>query len=115
MSAIEVEEYNGGIEVFFHGYQSMLSPKKWFCIDCFEKLYAEITEKNECYYLTRYYIKLSQFTEKDHRDQSNYCASCAEPLYDIAKETCPLSSPTSNKWLYHFKINRRYGLRGGGI
>lgn len=115
MSAINVNEYNDNIEVFFHGYQSMLRPKKWFCIKCFESLYAKITKENEHYYLTRSYIKLSQFTEDNHRDRSNYCAHCAKSLYNIVKETCLLSSPTSNKWLQHFKINRHYGLRGGGI
>lgn len=115
MSANDVNKYNDNIEVFFHGYQSMLKPKKWFCINCFENIYVKITNKNEHFYLTRSYLKLSQFTEKHHRDKSNYCANCTKPLYDISKETCQLSSPTLNKWLQHFKINRHYGPRGGGI
>lgn len=115
MSDASVQQYNDNIEVFFHGYQSMLKPKKWWCINCFERLFVKITNKNEHFYLTRCYIKLSQFTDNLHQSKSNYCAGCAEPLYDIAKETCQHSSPTSNKWLQRFKINRHYGLRGGGI
>lgn len=112
MSQSEVSFFNENIEVFFHGYQSMLKPRKWFCIDCFEKLYVKITEKNEHFFLTRSYANLSQFTDKHHRDRSNYCTSCAVPLYDI--EQCQHSSPTLNKWQQRFKINRLYGLRGGG-
>lgn len=115
MSAINVNKYNNNIEVVFHGYQSMLKPKKWWCINCFEQLYVKINNKNEHFYLTRVYIKLSQFTDRHHRDQSNYCTGCKEPLYNIAEETCQHLSPTLNKWLQRFKINRLYGLRGGGI
>lgn len=114
MSAHSVNIYNDNIEVVFHGYQSMLKPRKWFCLNCFEKLYAKITIKNEHCYLTRIYIKLSQFTDSHHQSRTSYCASCAEPLYDIVEETCLHSSPTSNKWLQRFKIKRLYGLRGGG-
>ncbi len=114
MSSRLVTDYNNNIEVFFHGYQTCFTPKKWFCIDCFERLYVKITSENESEYLTRVYIKLSQFTDRLHRDRSNYCGSCGDPLYDIAKETCQHLSPTSNKWLQRFQINRHYGLRGGG-
>lgn len=114
MSAVGVNNFNDNIEVVFHGYQSMLKPNKWWCLNCFERLYVKITEKNEYKYLSRNYLKLSQFTDAHHRSKSSYCTGCTEPLYDIATETCQHSSPTSNKWLQRFRINRHYGLRGGG-
>lgn len=113
MSAAKVEQYNKGIEVVFHGYIP-INEKKWFCVWCFERLYTTITEQNEHLFLTRSYIKLNQLRDTFHTDKSNYCSCCSQPLYNIASETCLLSSPTSNKWLHRFKVKRHYGLRGGG-
>ena len=115
MSHSNVEEYNRNIEVFFHGYQHPLFPKKWHCIGCFESKFTKIAPFNENLYLTRSYIKLYQFTDKHSKEKSNYCAVCYDPLYDIVEETCQLSSPTSKKWLFRFHINRHYGPPGGGI
>lgn len=114
MSANSVTEYNNNIEVIFVGYRSEKKPDKWFCVNCFEELFVEITKENEYKYITVHFIKLSQFTDRDHCERSNYCTGCNEPLYDIDKETCQHSSPTSNKWLQRFRIKRHYGLQGGG-
>lgn len=112
MSAFSVDYYNRHIQVVFHGYQP-INTAHWFCLNCFEK-YREITIENEHLYLTRSYIHLIHLSDNFYQDRSNYCSDCRQPLYDIAKETCLHSSPTSRKWLNRFNKKRRYGLLGGG-
>lgn len=115
MSQIEIDSYNDSVEVVYHAY---IYPRLWskvYCIDCFEKEHCEITIENEYMYLSRCYIKLSQFTDTHHTNQSNYCTTCATPLYFINTERCLLSNPTLNKWLQRFNLRKHYGLRGGGI
>lgn len=114
MSQINIDIYNESVEVVFHGYRHYTDWKKWFCLSCFEKKHCEITNNNEPLYCDRNYIKLIQFSDIYHSEQSNYCTFCATPLYDIDTEKCLLLNPTLNKWLQRFNQKRDYGLRGGG-
>lgn len=121
MSQIEVEHYNNDIEVVFHGYQYvwyglLYDTEKYWCLDCFEREFnfIEVDTNTEHLYLSRIYIKLTQFTDRHQQSRSSYCNKCKVPLYDIAEETCQHLSPTSSKWLQRFRQKRHYGLRGGG-
>lgn len=115
MSETSVSNFNNNIQVQFVGYSVCFEPDIYYCVTCFEEKYIEVTGENEHLYLSVCFKNLSQFTDSCHRDKSNYCATCTVPLYNIDRETCQHSSPTSKKWLQRFQINRLYGLRGGGI
>lgn len=112
MTQASVNEYNNQVEVCLHYYSA--NAYICYCLECFESNIEKITDENEPLYTYIYHKKLSQFTDADHTEQSNYCFVCSQPLYFIDKQTCQLSSPTLNKWLKRFTIKQRYGLRVGG-
>lgn len=101
--------------VFFLGYRNPLHTGSiFYCCNCIDEDVGFDISERETDYIVTGEKNLSQFTDKDHQDESNYCYTCQIPLYDLVNEQCRLSRPTSNKWRQRFQKKRQYGLRGGG-
>lgn len=101
--------------VFFFGYRNPLHTGNiFYCCNCIDENVGFNISERETDYIVTGEKKLSQFTDKDHQDESNYCDTCQTPLYDLVNEQCRLSRPTSNKWRLRFQKKKQYGLRGGG-
>jgi len=102
--------------VFFLGYRNPHNNSSvFYCANCIDaELGFELLPSEETKYLCSGEKLLEQFTDKDHLDKSNYCATCEVPLYDL-KEECQHSRPTLKKWRNRFQKKKHYGLRGGGI
>ena len=105
--------------VFFLGYRtSPIHETPYFCADCIDIVLGFIlTEDIQHYFISIEQIPNDQFTENHFNDESNYCAKCKTPLYDLKyiDEQCPTSNPSSNKQRQRFKRRRRCGRRNGGF
>lgn len=116
MAQAHIEKVNSEVSVFFLGYRHPhWSRQQFWCADCIDQALGYTINTNDDHlYISSGEKPLSQFTDKDHQDKSNYCATCEVPLYDIVNEQCRQFNPTSNKWRQRFLNKRQYGLRGGG-